>query len=448
MDCVNSGMPGINYEWINPDLALLPDTLYTRSNMGVGRASDRLLTYFGPVSLPSGALIRGIDVRVLRWGDSPYITDIETQLLINNAYVGQNKGLGSWSAPSLETRLYGGSTDLWGLTHNDIFPYIGQNSGLGVSIRASSVLYNGGAYIDYIYGNIYYDVYNTNLFVSGAYNTVSGTVGLSMPYPSININQFPLHAHGPQTNSGQFLLYTEGTGSNKILNLTVSGVGLGSGNLNLVLYNLPNQTLDLFVMGSSLPHSTVFNLFLQHGNIVGIHETSGNINLISNGIASNLTSYTNSLNLILDAIQPRASSFPFNLFLPNSQTFVEYGLPLNLTINGRPFSIYNSLSLSIAQSGLFNSKTLHVKGKGFTIYSDDDSDPDGWYPYADSMNLFIRRDEVSTLPLFLRCIDNVSSGIISWYEQGHLTCNSGINLTISNTIDSGNKTMNIHECGF
>jgi hypothetical protein len=236
-----------------------------------------------------------------------------------------------------------------------------------------------------------------------------------------------------------FALYTYG--SIEISNgmeLFLGAPELATGNpLNLYLHNtiVTSDQFDLFV-GGPASLSGVMNLFLRTADLSYI-STSGkrqyNPSLYVKGAPLGTGIQEGSLNLFLESSRVQA---PLNLFVgvDNSVTTDTY---MNLFVNGRAYDIGNSLHLYVGASGEINTLNLYTKGRGFVEVDNPFYPSDSFYPYSGGMNLFIMRDPAEMLNLFVQC--QISSGGFPLYTNGAFLIDSGINLVMPSTIDSGNK---------
>ncbi|KHO45954.1 MAG: peptidase S8/S53 subtilisin kexin sedolisin [archaeon GW2011_AR3] len=103
----------------DPRYAAVSDNAYSRVYLGSNDVSDYLnLTHFTFTSIPSTAVVMGIEVAVERHciNTCDVFSDHTVQLLKNSVPVGDNKatGLYDWNPTTDTVVTYGSSTDLWG----------------------------------------------------------------------------------------------------------------------------------------------------------------------------------------------------------------------------------------------------------------------------------------------------------------------------------------------
>lgn len=141
-----------NDDWANPSRVTADDGSTSDAGGLNGTTQYLHATSFG-LSVPTGAIVEGVEVRVDRSANDPNFQDHTIQLIVSGSRAGDNKAdTGSDWPTSPATVDYGGEADLWG---NVLSPAIVNASTFGVAIRgtyASSVQ----GLVDAIWINIHY----------------------------------------------------------------------------------------------------------------------------------------------------------------------------------------------------------------------------------------------------------------------------------------------------
>ncbi|MBP6374618.1 MAG: IPT/TIG domain-containing protein, partial [Flavobacterium sp.] len=143
---------GANIDWNNSGNITADDTAYTTLTLSSGQNSDYLQgTNYG-FSIPTGVVINGITVSIMRQSNSisssRSIQDVVVRLVKNGTIVGNNYGATATIWPATMTAAnYGGTTDLWGTTWTaaDI-----NNANFGVVLSVNSPTATRTASVDYI----------------------------------------------------------------------------------------------------------------------------------------------------------------------------------------------------------------------------------------------------------------------------------------------------------
>ena len=152
--------PWLDEPWVNPNNALTNDgnnaaVTATTYDTGDQTAVLKLYTY-DMSSIPVGATITGVTVRIHARGDSTSVRLDLVQLLDTaRAKVGTNKA--STVVPmtaSLAVYTFGGSTDLWG---NALTRAWVQDADFGVAIGCHANTNNSEAYVNYATIEVHYD---------------------------------------------------------------------------------------------------------------------------------------------------------------------------------------------------------------------------------------------------------------------------------------------------
>ncbi|MFN3968628.1 MAG: hypothetical protein ACK4HO_06950, partial [Flavobacterium sp.] len=147
-----SFIAGANTDWTNPGNITADDTAYATLTLSSGQSSDYLQgTNYG-FSIPTGVVINGITVSIMRQSNSisssRSIQDVVVRLVKNGTIVGNNYGATAtiWPATMIAAN-YGGTTDLWGTTWTaaDI-----NNANFGVVLSVNSPTATRTASVDYI----------------------------------------------------------------------------------------------------------------------------------------------------------------------------------------------------------------------------------------------------------------------------------------------------------
>ena len=120
-----------------------------------GNVTDALLLSSFGLSVPDGAIIRGIAVDIRRSSDSGLVVDGLIQLLQNGAVAGTNHAkTGSWPM-TLTYETYGGPGDTWGLTLTAA-DLRASDFGLSISPRYTDVSGNDRGYVDAVRATVFY----------------------------------------------------------------------------------------------------------------------------------------------------------------------------------------------------------------------------------------------------------------------------------------------------
>lgn len=147
--------------WQNPANALTDNGSIANSDPGSpGTTAYLNITNFG-FSLPSGALIDGVVVRIQRSEGNTNVNAVDhtVRLLVGGSRAGDNKADTSTEWPTTDTNKdYGGASDLWGLS-GTLTKAVVEASSFGISFRAQR-LAGGGINteldVDVVWINIYY----------------------------------------------------------------------------------------------------------------------------------------------------------------------------------------------------------------------------------------------------------------------------------------------------
>lgn len=121
-----------------------------------GTSKYLVLTDFG-FSIPSGATIDGIEVRVRKMSQFGDIVDSEVKI-VKGGIIGSTDyadTLTNWPSGSFGDTTYGGATDLWGETWTDSDI---NGSDFGVAIAADFDVFAPDGYIDTVEINVYFTV--------------------------------------------------------------------------------------------------------------------------------------------------------------------------------------------------------------------------------------------------------------------------------------------------
>ena len=107
--------------WVNPDRITADDGSNSTTNMASASTTQWLVSSSHDFSsIPDGATINGITVRIQRWKQSDNFAFVDNivQLTKNGtSVVGGNKASATpWTTTANENIDYGGSADLWGTT--------------------------------------------------------------------------------------------------------------------------------------------------------------------------------------------------------------------------------------------------------------------------------------------------------------------------------------------
>ena len=146
-------------DWVSPDNAKTSNDAYSSVSLPkIAGASDILLAGDYGFSIPSGATIDGIEVKIEhKGGAAGSIADVYVQLTKASILVGDNKASASKWATSDGEITYpasGGATDKWGTTWT--VADINNEIGLGLRAQNSNADNAVTAYVDCISIRIYY----------------------------------------------------------------------------------------------------------------------------------------------------------------------------------------------------------------------------------------------------------------------------------------------------
>jgi hypothetical protein len=140
--------------WSNTSNAVSSNNSYASTTADIGGGSDGLrCTNFG-FSIPGGATIDGIIVEVERKCDLGAVIDSGISLVIGGITVGDDKSSADSWPTSDGTKVYGGSSDLWGDTWTDSEI---NDSGFGVQVGAIDQFAAGDiASVDHVKITVHY----------------------------------------------------------------------------------------------------------------------------------------------------------------------------------------------------------------------------------------------------------------------------------------------------
>lgn len=186
-----------------------------------------------------------------------------------------------------------------------------------------------------------------------------------------------------------------------------------------------NAGMNLFISGPALtPHASGFNLYL-----FGTATESG----VQGGIP-----------LVLEAASGNLVNANMNLFLKVDNSAITSG-NLNLYISSENPVASRSLDLFIQNNPTISGLSLYIKGIGEV---GNGNLADGYFPFAKGCNLFIQRNTDGGIPLYIRGQDLNNSGIIDLFIKGAFSSASGLDLSIPNTTDDINNSLNLIIQGF
>lgn len=133
------------------------------SDARIDNLSDEISNYlqasnFG-FTIPPTAVIRGVRVtwdRSVEEGDPTNVDDSSARLLVSGTVSGTNKSTGStWKGLTYEDKVFGGSSDLWGLT---LTPAQVDASNFGAVLAATHSGSPSDLVVDYCEITVWYDV--------------------------------------------------------------------------------------------------------------------------------------------------------------------------------------------------------------------------------------------------------------------------------------------------
>lgn len=142
--------------WTDPDNVMTSNDAWAACPLDGSQSDELRVTNFG-FSIPAGATILGIELRVER-SMTPLggeIRDLSVRLRKAAGAVGDNKAsAGLWPDGTDAIATYGGPTDLWGTTWS---PADINDSGFGAAIRAEEAGVNPmTAQVDHITLTVYH----------------------------------------------------------------------------------------------------------------------------------------------------------------------------------------------------------------------------------------------------------------------------------------------------
>lgn len=180
-----SSASGSHGAWTNPTNVEVVDGVYASGNIsGAGSSTNNLLTSGYGFSLPSTAVIDGIQMDFLRYGLACETQTV--QIIKGGALAGSSKtGTDTWPTTSgaIAWETYGGATDLWGASwlYSDI-----NNSGFGVALSALDTSGGGSAFIDAVRITVYWHsapttIPRTKYYVHKVYDSQTGAYIANLP---------------------------------------------------------------------------------------------------------------------------------------------------------------------------------------------------------------------------------------------------------------------------
>ncbi len=383
--------------WSNTSHVLTENTITTSAFVGstpyIDPSATLTASNFG-ASIPSGATIDGIEVRLLnRYGTSfisDFMRDHRLQLNIGGSATGDNKANTStnWTNTSTTDVTYGGATDKWGLTSELTDANINA-SGFGVEFQVTQTGSTIGlsAYIDCIQTKIHYTeggggysldilpasyaqtggtlnlLHNKTLTISPAsYVVTGGTLDMAKGF-ALNVEPASYATSGGSLN----LLH------DKKLSLLPASYTMNGGGLSLnhnKILNLQNATYT--TTGGTLSLTKGYNLSISPATY---STTGGNISLIHNRILFlTSTSYiqtNNTLNLLHNRIFPISpasyTTTGGTLTMTKSTGYNLSILPASYTTSGGTLSLSHNRILSILPASYTTSGGNVSMNKGFTL---------------------------------------------------------------------------------
>ena len=284
------------------------------------------------------------------------------------------------------------------------------------------------------------------LFLQNDYTAFSGELPLFTQGHSSGSSGIPLYINGITTSSSGIPLYLCNKQYNDNIPLYIGGTW-PSGNVNLFIegYESINDNITLYIEGA-IPVSGQIPLY-----IAGHEESNRSLNLYLQGempylsygfLDLSLTGTSQSgvfggIPLFLEGTGGLASNL--NLYLQASDTDIRRRY-LNLFIGGGAHSIDDTVPLFICntQSGVVDDIPLYIRGFG---------ELSGALPFSSNMNLFIQRNTVVTMPLFLACSTPQSGGfpLLVW---GNSNTDADMSLAMPYTAAEKSNSTNLYTHGF
>ena len=145
-------LSGSVVDWSNESNILAPNSNYASSGSWGDYSSYLFASNFG-FEIPNGADIDGIEVTVKGYTTQNQTYDYSLRLSIAGNPSGDNNASATYYALSNNTREYGSSVDLWGLTPTTLQV---NNTNFGVMLSITDSLGPENIYIDNIQIKVYY----------------------------------------------------------------------------------------------------------------------------------------------------------------------------------------------------------------------------------------------------------------------------------------------------
>jgi hypothetical protein len=483
------------HTWVHKTNAKSSDNNYAFSSGNADFISYYFIADdFQEFNIPDGAYIDGIQFQLERKGPGGFSTiqDHVVKIVKNGSIVGSNFASGGTWGTSDATIGYGTSTEKWGQSWlaADI-----NASGFGFAISVSGdfsvSVYSG--LIDSIKAEVFYSDIGANLLGVGNLSSApqanwAGSTSLN-GVGIIGINAQNL-AGGSQSVLGAGLISLSAALAQNA-SVALTGVGLlnttphpegmaglygsgilaalatmnwggitaltGIGNLNAAAYasyggnsslngigllstngsvNLTDD-LNLYLVGHDSGNQSL-NLFLHAGTFT---ETNKSLNLsLPFGVSADATGIFSSIDLF---IQTGRHSGILDLFLLGAPSDVQ-DKNLDLYTYGVAHNLAQSIELFLANSGISTSLNLYVEGLRLTEGSDPFYPSAGYIPFTGTIDLYIQRNENSTINLFL--MNSETTGSLNLYSVGAYTIDSGIDLFLP-SYDILTKNMNLFTHG-
>lgn|SRR5574343_80993 len=143
---------GSNEQWTNMSYVEANDSNYCLNYVTSGNVSDYLQIKSFGFSVPSNAIIYGIEAVINRRTVIDSCYDNNIKLIKNGSVIGNNKAsITAWASSFIDI-TYGGPSYLWGTTWT---PSDINSSDFGISIQVRTT-YSSTFYINYVFMKIHY----------------------------------------------------------------------------------------------------------------------------------------------------------------------------------------------------------------------------------------------------------------------------------------------------
>ena len=259
----DTGGDGNGFE-LNPTNAFSDGSGYASNMNGAG---DRHRFYNYNFSIPSGATINGIEVRLDWWLDSTYGNNSMSVELSWN-------GGTNWTSvqtSSVETtsdtnnKILGGSTNNWGRTWS--FSNF-SNANFRVRVTSNSNYSTRDFYLDWVPVKVYYTIPSSGLYsvIENGLNNVNSWTNLG---DAITVGATELKNHGLADKEKVLILISDGTN----VNLDQNNIKAGSGATTQSAINWAKTASDNAKLGSAgLLETNIYTIHFGNANPDGSYN--------------------------------------------------------------------------------------------------------------------------------------------------------------------------------